>query len=108
MLYLYEEYLAKMAENNEEIVSSLRDKIITVISLLEKCRKENAGLRQENDYLRDDLKDKITKVRELEEKIETLRIAKTVVASSEDSHDAKIKINRIVREIDNCIALLNK
>jgi len=108
MLYLYEEYLAKMAVNNEEIVSSLRDKIVTVISLLEKSRKENAGLRQENDYLRDDLKDKIEKTRELEDKIETLKIAKTVVASSEDSHDAKIKINRIVREIDKCIALLNK
>ncbi len=97
-----------MAVVNEEIVSSLRDKIITVISLLDKSKKENEGLRQENDYLRGDLKDKINRIKELEEKIETLKIAKTVVASSEDSHDAKIKINRIVREIDKCIALLNK
>ena len=35
-------------------------------------------------------------------------IAKALIGSEEDSHEAKQKINRIVREIDKCIALLNR
>ena len=35
-------------------------------------------------------------------------MAKTIAASSEDAHDAKIKINRLVREIDKCISLLDR
>jgi len=31
-----------------------------------------------------------------------------LAGNSEDSHQAKLKINRIVREIDKCIALLNR
>ena len=37
-----------------------------------------------------------------------LKLAKTMVASSHDVHDAKLKVNRMVREIDKCIALLNR
>ena len=41
-------------------------------------------------------------------KYNKLKLAKRLLASSGDSHDAKIKINRIVREIDKCVALLNR
>jgi hypothetical protein len=30
------------------------------------------------------------------------------MADSEDANEARIRINRIVREIDKCIALLNR
>jgi len=44
----------------------------------------------------------------IENKYESLKLAKIIAPSSTDSHDAKIKLNRIVREIDRCISLLNK
>jgi hypothetical protein len=38
---------------------------------------------------------------------EKLKLAKAFT-SSDDSKDAKLQISKIVREIDKCIALLNK
>ena len=45
---------------------------------------------------------------ELIKKQEELKFAKSLLGADDDSHEAKLKINRIVREIDKCIALLNK
>ena len=45
---------------------------------------------------------------DLSKKVEDLKFAKSLAGGSEDSHEAKIKINRLVREIDKCISLLNK
>ena len=35
-------------------------------------------------------------------------MTKAFIDAAGSNHDAKIKVNRIVREIDKCIALLNK
>ena len=45
---------------------------------------------------------------ELEHKNQQLTLVKSIMVDSEDAHDARIRINRIVREIDRCIALLNR
>lgn len=44
----------------------------------------------------------------LEQKYENLKLAKILVASDDDNKDAKNRIQKLVREIDKCIALLNK
>ena len=38
-------------------------------------------------------------------KLEDLKFAKSLAGTNEDSHEAKIKINRLVREIDKCNTL---
>ena len=48
-----------------------------------------------------------TIIKELQEKIRTVSIAKTLASRSE-INDAKKKIGDMVREIDRCINLLNK
>jgi hypothetical protein len=45
-------------------------------------------------------------IRQLEENIKLLKIAKTL-ESKEGNVEAKLKINELVREIDKCIGLLN-
>tara|TARA_R110001592_G_scaffold9723_4_gene51456 strand:- start:10732 stop:11016 length:285 start_codon:yes stop_codon:yes gene_type:complete len=45
----------------------------------------------------------------LNSKVESVQIANALVTNeSEGKRDAKLKINELVREIDRCIALLNK
>ena len=46
------------------------------------------------------------KIRQLEENIKLLKLAKTL-ENKEGNVEAKLKINEIVREIDKCIGLLN-
>ncbi len=45
-------------------------------------------------------------IKQLEDKIRILKIAKTI-ETKEGNVDAKLKINELVREIDKCIGLLN-
>ena len=60
-----------------------------------------AGLRNEMDKLK---QEKI----ELGRKQEKLELAISILSGKDESRLARQRINKIVREIDKCIALLNK
>ncbi len=51
---------------------------------------------------------KNTEIDELNDKYKVLKMAKSLEGSSNENKDVKLKINEMVREIDKCIALLNK
>lgn len=89
-------------------ISILKDNIIKVISLYENIKNANNLLLKEKKELEKIIEIKDFEISELKQQYETLKVAKTITSSSRDAHDAKIKINRIVREIDKCIGLLNK
>jgi len=97
-----------MEEFNDELIISFQNKINTIIELLEHTKEQNNKLLKEKKELSDQLKLMIRAFEELEKKYETLKMAKVLQVSDDERHDAKIKVNRIVREIDKCIALLNK
>jgi hypothetical protein len=96
-----------MDDEYQNIVNELKSKIRKLIDLYENSEKEKVQLQEDNNKLRNLLTQKEEDYSGLEEKYNRLELAKSL-ASVESAHDAKIKINRIVREIDNCIALLNK
>jgi hypothetical protein len=93
---------------NETVVNSLEEKVKKIIILYDQIKNENKKLLTENVELINSIKIKDTEIKELLTKHEQLKLAKLLSANSEDVHDAKLKVNRIVREIDKCIALLNK
>lgn len=86
----------------------LQKKIKQLVGLYEKQKEEAGQLRSRNGELEDQLRSAKAEMEELEEKHDKLKISKALIASSEDVHDAKLKVNRMVREIDKCIALLNR
>ena len=45
---------------------------------------------------------------EIENKYQTLKIAKTIEGSKENSRNTKLKINALIREIDTCITQLSE
>ena len=92
----------------EEIIIKLKGKVREIISVNEKVKSEIDILTKENKGLIEIVKSKQREILNFEKKFDTLKVAKTVVMSAEDKHEAKLKVNRIVREIDKCIALLNK
>jgi len=97
-----------MAVEQSVILDHLKNKVQKVFNLYDRLKSENAALLKEKNELEKKLKDKESEIEFLKNKHNKLKIAKSILASSGDKHDARIKINRIVREIDNCIALLNK
>jgi hypothetical protein len=93
---------------NEAIVSSLEIKVNKLISLHDKLKNDNQHLLSENEELRNSIKLREIELKDLQSRYEQMKLAKLLISGSEDSHEAKLKVNRIVREIDKCIALMNK
>jgi hypothetical protein len=93
----------------DEIFSSLRQRIMSIISLYENQKSKAAEYQKKNIELQNQVIMLESKLADLEKKHENLKIAKVLSSlPGEDVHETKIQVNRIVREIDKCIALLNR
>jgi hypothetical protein len=97
-----------MTERETLLLREFKDKLDQMIGLHQKMKAESQLLKEEKKRLNEQLNLLTLTNRDLAKKVEDLRFAKTLVGANEDSHEAKIKINRLVREIDKCISLLNK
>ena len=98
-----------MESKHDEILSSLRQRIKSVISLYEDQKNKNIELRNKNKALGNRIEELENKLEDLDKKYEHLKIAKVLSSvPGDDVHATKLQVNRIVREIDKCIALLNR
>ncbi len=78
-----------------------------LIILNKKNGEDLKRIKEENEALRDELKQSTKKKLELEEKIKVLSLAKSLSNDEIGKNELKLKINELVREIDKCIALTN-
>jgi hypothetical protein len=97
-----------MSVQQDNISLRIKQKIQLVVSALDKEKQENEVLLNQNNELKRLLDEKEQAYIEMKEHYDRLKFAKSLQASNQEVHDAKIKVNRIVREIDKCIALLNR
>ncbi len=97
-----------MENNNEQLIVSLREKFKQIVALLEAEKEKRRSFEQKNIELEEKLKNLLQEKEKLSVQYNNLKLAKNLEGSDLNSHDAKLKVNRIVREIDKCIALLNK
>ncbi len=88
--------------------SSLGDKLKQVQSNQERLVAENAELKKRITLLEEELRDTSDKSRDLEKNYDRVRLAKTLVTTTADKAEMKFRVNELVREIDKCIALLNR
>jgi uncharacterized protein YlxW (UPF0749 family) len=89
-------------------VANLKAKTEKIIHLQESLRKENGALRKQNTMLQQQVNTLETEKKELEEKYKVLKLARSLAGDGEKNLAVKLKINELVREIDKCIAQLNK
>ena len=92
----------------EDIISSLKEKIKRVIRVADELKANNLQLQQQVDELTGQICVKNQEMEVLESKYQSLKLTKTMISSPEDIRNVKFQVNRMVREIDKCIALLNR
>ena len=90
------------------IINNIELKVGKLIEKSNQLTAEKNSLRQNNDALNAQLQEKEKQIVALQDKVKLMNISKSVDTSEEDVKATRLKINEYVREIDKCIALLNK
>ncbi len=78
------------------------------MSEYQSLQEQNAELKAELERKHTDLMHAHQDVLELRKNYDHLRIARNLGVSQEDRNESKQRINKMVREIDKCLALLDE
>tara|TARA_B100001142_G_scaffold35238_1_gene31071 strand:- start:141 stop:422 length:282 start_codon:yes stop_codon:yes gene_type:complete len=90
------------------IVDNIELKVRKLIERCNQLKSDKEGLEQDNQALNVELQEKKKKIVALHEKVKLMNISRSIDSSTEEIKESRLKINEYVREIDKCIALLNK
>ena len=97
-----------MTNRYEELIAAFELKLRKLMSEYQSLQEQNAELKAELERKHTDLMHAHQDVLELRKNYDHLRIARNLGVSQEDRNESKQRINKMVREIDKCIALLNR
>jgi regulator of replication initiation timing len=97
-----------MTDEDRLLLSQLRTNMNLLFQGFNKIEAENRILLGKVSDLKNEIASNEQKRAELSRENEKLRLANKILAKSDENQEAKKRINKIVREIDKCIALLNK
>lgn len=89
-------------------IAAIRTYVRKLIDENNQLRSQSSQRAEELGQLRDRVSSLEAQLAEQSEKEQVLRMAQSLGGEAADNSAAKRRINELVREIDKCIALLNK
>ena len=78
------------------------------MSGIERLKTTNLSLNQQLSSLQLHFEENKNRISDLKEKNKILKLSASLQGKGEDTKATKQQINELVREVDKCIALLNK
>lgn len=91
----------------EELIILSR-KVEELIGRYNNLKRENDELKGKNEELRRIVEERNERLKDLETKYEMVKLSGAVLGGGDNAQEAKRKITDLVREIDKCVALLNR
>ena len=91
----------------EELII-LNRKLDELINRYNNLKAEVRDLKNGNEVLTAMLQERDVKLKELETKYERVKLSGALLGEGENGIEARRKITELVREIDRCVALLNR
>ena len=95
-----------MTEDRTKLLVNLEVRVKQVLLLCDKLKQENSQLKNELVIKKDEITRVNNEISLLNEKYDNLKTARTITAASVDVDTAKLKLSKLVREVDKCISLL--
>ena len=93
----------------KDLVLNIERKVNNLISLHNSLKIEKEEILDQNSQLRKEVLENQSIISSLEEEMKLLKISRSASTRDvEKDKQSRQKINEYVREIDRCIALLNK
>lgn len=91
----------------KDLIADIQLKLDLLVQDRDALQSKVEAMKVENEKLKADIAERDRSIEALKEKNKTQTIAKSLEDSA-DRTSAKLKINELVREIDKCVALINK
>ena len=89
-------------------IDRLQNKLERLVSKYQEVNSANLQLKEKLLSLQEQFEKEQKSVSELKEKNKILKLSVSLHGEEQDTKAARQRINELVREIDKCIALLNK
>ena len=97
-----------MTDEDRLLLNDLKANTVQLFSLFNQLETEKRELGKVILLLKQEIEELKQEKTELSQRHEQLKVATQILSGKDDNREAKQKINKLVREIDKCIALLNK
>jgi len=97
-----------MTDLEKNLLTDFKLKVLQMMAKHDMLRQEKDQLLRKIGTLEQTIEQLNERYVVLEHKYENVKMAKMLIATEDDNKNAKNKIQKLVREIDKCIALLNQ
>ncbi len=97
-----------MPDQGYEELKLLNKKLDELFERYNSLKTECASLRNVNEALKDNLQEREARIKELEIKLDRIKLSGALLGEGENAVEARKKVTELVREIDMCVALLNR
>lgn len=97
-----------MTEEDKKLLGTFEARLRHFMYLHDELKHENAKLKQLLAEKDEEVKRLNNSRKELEAMYTNLKMARTISIRDKDINDTKLRLSRLVREVDKCIALLNE
>ena len=94
--------------DNKSSLYQLKNKVEKLINLHEQMVDQHQQLKSRNHQLVEEINSYKLRISELEEKNKLIKLAQAVSGADQNTKDIKLKINEYIREIDKCLAMINR
>lgn len=108
ILYICVQFWYKMTEEDKKLLGTFEARLRHFMYLHDELKHENAKLKQLLAEKDEEVKRLDNSRKELEAMYTNLKMARTISIRDKDINDTKLRLSRLVREVDKCIALLNE
>jgi len=92
----------------KKIINNIEVKVAELVDKYQRIQLQKSDLQKNNDALNKMLQEQEEQIVALKDKVKLMNISKSIDVNKEGVKETRLKINEYVREIDKCIALLNK
>ena len=91
-----------------EIVDNLENRISKLLHKYEISRQFNESLQQELSAMKAEYRKLEEELESSREQVQSLKAANAMLGSTDHKRETKLKINSLIREIDQCIIQLSE
>lgn len=97
-----------MTEEEKKLLSTFEARLRHLIYLHDELKRENAELKELLKAEKEQNEKVLAEYKELETSYTNLKTATTISLNGSDVKETKLRLSKLVREVDKCIALLNE